>query len=127
MIYEVSVIIFGVKYYYNVLRFGNEVEVNGVFDLMIGDLLKWEVVDGKYVCCNGYLKVSLFGKFIKVILVRFVFEKGEVCIRIIKIYKNKFIYFKKDDEVIFSRLLGIKCNVIILLKGYEFMSCNYFL
>ncbi len=125
MIYEVSATTPGAKYYYNALRFGNEAEVNGAFDLMTGDSLKWEVVDGKHARRNGHPKASLSGKFIKVTLARPVPEKGEARIRIIKTYKNKSTYFKKDDEVIFSRSLGIKRNVIILPKGHELTSCNY--
>lgn len=125
MIYEVSATTPGAKYYYNALRFGNEAEVNGAFDLMTGDSLQWEVVDGKHARRNGHPKASLSGKFIKVTLARAVPEKGEARIRIIKTYKNKSTYFQKGNEVIFSRSLGIKRNVVVLPKGHELTSCNY--
>lgn len=125
MVYEVSATTPGAKYYYNALRFGNNAEVNGAFDLMTGDSLQWEVVDGKHARRNGHPKASLSGKFIKVTLARPVPENGEARIRIIKTYTNKATYFQKDDEVIFSRSLGIKRNVVVLPKGHELISCNY--
>lgn len=125
MVYEVSATTPGAKYYYNTLRFGNEAKVNGAFDLMTGDSLKWEVVDGKHARRNGHPKASLSGKFIKVTLARPVPEKGEARIRIIKTYTNKATYFQQGKEVIFSRSLGIKRNVVVLPKGYELISSNY--
>ncbi len=125
MVYEVSATTPGAKYYYNALRFGNEAKVNGAFDLMTGDSLKWEVVDGKHARRNGHPKASLSGKFIKVVLARPVPENGEARIKIIKTYTNKATYFQQGKEVIFSRSLGIKRNVVVLPKGYEVTSSNY--
>ncbi|MBX2871975.1 MAG: hypothetical protein KTR30_07745 [Saprospiraceae bacterium] len=125
MIYEVSATTPGAKYYYNSLRFGNEAEVNAAYDLMTGDSLQWQVVDGKHARRNGHPKASLSGKFIKVTLARPVPENGEARIRIIKTYTNKAAYFQKGNEVIFNRSLGIKRNVVVLPKGYELTSCNY--
>lgn len=125
MTLEASARTAGAKYYYNALRFGEEAEVTGAFDLMTGDTLKWEVVDGRHARRNGHPKASLSGTFVKVTLARPVPENGEVRIKIIKTYTNKSTYFQKDNEVIFTRLLGIKRNVVVLPKGYELTSCNY--
>ena len=125
MVYEVSATTPGAKYYYNSLRFGNEAKVNGAFDLMTGDSLRCEVVDGKHARRNGHPKASLSGKFIKVTLARPVPENGEARIRIIKTYTNKATYSQQGDEIVFSRSLGIKRNIVVLPKGYELTSSNY--
>lgn len=125
MIYEVSATTAGAAYYYNTLRFGNKATVSGATDLMTGDSLKWTIVDGKHAKRNGHPKASLSGKYVKVALARPVPENGEARIQIEKVYTNAANYFKKGNEVIFSRSLGIKRNVVVLPKGYELTSCNY--
>lgn len=125
MHYEVSATTPGAKYYYNTLRFGNEAKVSGAIDLMTGDSLKWDIVDGKHARRNGHPTASLSGQYAKVTLARPVPANGEARIKIIKTYTNPATYFKKGDEVHFSRSLGIKRNVIVLPKGHELTSCNY--
>lgn len=125
MHYEVSATTPRAKYYYNTLRFGNKATVAGAYDLMTGDSLQWEIVDGKHARRNGHPTASLAGKYIKVNLARPVPTQGEARVKIIKTYTNPATYFKKGNEVTFSRSLGIKRNIVVLPKGYELTSCNY--
>lgn len=125
MINTISATTAGAQYYYDMVRFGNELTVSAAHDLMTGDSLVWQIVDGAHARRNGNPTARLSGKYIKINLARAVPENGEVRIKIIKTYTNEFNYHKKDNEITFRRLMSVKRNVIVLPKGHELTSCNY--
>jgi hypothetical protein len=48
---------------------------------------------------------------------------GETRIRILKTYTDAASYFVKDGQLVFTRPLGIKRNIVVLPKGWELIEC----
>jgi hypothetical protein len=48
---------------------------------------------------------------------------GETRIRIFKTYTDPASYTINDDQLVFTRPLGIKRNVVLLPKGWELIGC----
>jgi len=115
----------GKRHYFNTIRAGAEEEVHGVFDLMTGQPLDWEVVDGEEARRTGHPRADLEGRYIKVALARPVPEGGETRIRIDKTYWDQESYFTEGDEIVFDRSLGIKRNAVVLPAGYELIGVNH--
>lgn len=122
---EVSATTPGAVYYYDALNFGEEIGVAAAIDLMTGDSLRWDLVDGSHAKRNGHPKATLSRKFIKVFLGRPVPENGEARIKIVKNYTNSTAYAQKGDHMTFNRLMGVKRTVVVLPKDHEVISCNY--
>lgn len=123
--YDVSATTPGAEYYFNTLRAGSEHTVHGVTDLMTGQPLQWEVVDGSTARNQGHSTAAPDGEYLRVHLARPVPERGEARIRIDKTYRDPESYLAEDDRIVFTRSLGIKRNSVVLPAGYELVECNY--
>jgi hypothetical protein len=123
--YDVTATTPGARDYFNGIRIGSEPTVHGVYDLMTGQELEWNIVDGATAKKGGVLRANPEGSYIRVKLARPVPEGGEGRIRIDKTYKDPKSYFQDGDNLVFSRTLGIKRNAIVLPAGYEIVQCNY--
>ncbi len=123
--YDVSATTAGAEYYFNTLRAGSEHTVHGVTDLMTGQALEWQVVDGRQARSSGLPAAQVAGEYLRVILARPVPAGGEARIRIDKTYRDTASYWQDGSEIVFSRSLGIKRNSVVLPQGYELIGCNY--
>ncbi len=123
--YDVSATTAGADYYFNSIRHGSEAIVHGVSDLMTGENLEWDVVNGGTAKMSGHETANLERHYIRIKLLRPVPDGGEVRIRIDKTYKDEKSYYIDNNEIIFSRSLGIKRNSVVLPSGYELIACNY--
>lgn len=125
ILYDVSATTPGARYYYNSIRAGAEEEIHGVTDLHTGSALEWEIVDSSHARANGLPRASEDGRYIRVTLARPVPEGGQGRIRIDKTYQDEKSYFLEGQEIVFSRSLGIRRNVVVLPARFELVSCNY--
>ena len=124
VIYDVSAVSPGVKFFFNPIRIGSVATDESVIDLMTGVPLKFEDVSGADAREAGLTSADLNGRYIKVHLARPVPEGGESRVRIIKTYKDPKSYFRDGDSVVFDRSLGITRNSVVLPPGYELVACN---
>jgi hypothetical protein len=124
IVYDVTAVSPGVKYYFNPIRIGSVASDESVIDLMTGEPLKFQEVSGEEARKSGLPNASLEGRYIRVELARPVPQGGEGRIRIIKTYRDAKSYFRDGDAVVFDRPLGIKRNAVVLPAGYELTSCN---
>ena len=63
-------------------------------------------------------------EFIKVYLSAPVPKGGETRIRIFKTYTDPASYTVQNSQLVFTRPLGIKRNVVVLPKGWELIDCG---
>ncbi|MCA1561402.1 MAG: hypothetical protein LC804_14465 [Acidobacteria bacterium] len=124
IIYDVTAVSPGVRFFFNPIRIGSIATDESVIDLMTGGPLKFEDVSGAEARDAGLPNADLNGRYIKVHLARPVPEGGEGRIRIIKTYKDPKSYFRDGDSVVFDRPLGITRNTVVLPPGYELVACN---
>ena len=96
-----------------------------VFVAQPGKELKFEVVTGKDAKTTGLVPSETPDKaeFIKVHLPEPVPKGGETRIRIFKTYTDAASYTVTDGQLVFTRPLGIKRNVVVLPKGWELIEC----
>jgi hypothetical protein len=124
IVYDVTAVSPGAKYFFNPIRQGSEASDESVIDLMTGAPLKFEEITGEQAREAGLTRASLDMHYIKVTLARPVPDGGEGRIRILKTYKDAKSYFRDGDLIVFDRPLGIKRNSVVLPKGYELVSCT---
>ena len=124
IIYDVSAVSPGAKFFFNPIRIGSVATDESVIDLMTGAPLKFQEVSGQEARDSGLANASLEGRYIRVELARPVPQGGEGRIRIIKTYKDSKSYFRDGNAIVFDRPLGIKRNAVVLPPGYELVSCN---
>ncbi len=124
IIYDVTAVSPGAKFFFNPIRVGSVATDESVIDLMTGTLLKFQEVSGAEARESGLANASLEGRYIRVELARPVPQGGEGRIRIIKTYKDPKSYFLDGTAIVFDRPLGIKRNAVVLPPGYELVSCN---
>ena len=124
IIYDVTAVSPGAKFFFNPIRKGSVASDESVIDLASGAQLKFEQVSGAAAREAGLTNADLEGEYIKVTLARPVPEGGEQRIRIIKTYKDPKSYFKDGDAIVFDRPLGIKRNAVVLPPKYELVACN---
>ena len=124
IIYDVTAVTPGAKFYFNPIRKGSTASDESVIDLASGAPLKFEQISGAAAKEAGLSNADLEGEYIKVTLARPVPEGGEQRVRIIKTYKDPKSYFKAGDTIVFDRPLGIKRNAVVLPPGYELTACN---
>ncbi|MCZ6857149.1 MAG: hypothetical protein O7F70_04050 [Gemmatimonadetes bacterium] len=125
IIYDVSVTTPGATVYFNGIRRGSEPTVHAVYDLMTGERLDWEVVDGTAARDQGMLNANPEGQFVQVKLLRAVPDGGEVRLRINKTYRDPASYTSEGNVITFERSLGIRRNAIVLPEGFELIDTNY--
>jgi hypothetical protein len=124
IIYDVTAVSPGAKYFFNPIRIGSVATDESVIDLMTGAPLKFQDVSGQEARDSGLANASLEGRYIRVELARPVPQGGEGRIRIIKTYKDPRSYFRDGNAIVFDRPLGIKRNAVVLPLGFELLSCN---
>ena len=124
IIYDVTAVTPGAKFYFNPIRIGSVATDESVIDLMTGAPLKFDEISGADARESGLSNADLNGRYIRVQLARPVPEGGEGRIRIVKTYKDPKSYYRDGDAIVFDRGLGIKRNSVILPAGYELVSCN---
>ncbi len=124
IVYDVTAVTPGAKYYFNPIRKGSEASDESVVDLMTGTQLKFEEVTGAQAKDAGLTRADLDTKYIQVSLARPVPDGGEGRIRILKTYKDAKSYYREGDLIVFNRPLGIKRNSVVLPQGYGLVSCN---
>ena len=124
IIYDVTAVTPGAKYFFNPIRIGSVASDESVIDLMTGAPLKFQEVSGPEARDAGLSNASLEGRYIRVDLARPVPQGGEGRIRIIKTYKDPKSYYRDGSAIVFDRPLGIKRNAVVLPPGYELVSCN---
>jgi hypothetical protein len=125
IIYDVSATTPGATVYFNAIRVGSEPTVHAVYDLMTGQPLPWEIVDGTAARQAGMENASAEGQYIQVSLARPVPEGGEARLRIDKTYRDPASYMSNGDAIMFERSLGIRRNAVVLPEGYELTASNY--
>jgi hypothetical protein len=124
IIYDVTAVSPGVKYFFNPIRQGSVATDESVIDLMTGTPLKFQEVSGAEARDSGLTNASLDTRYIRVELARPVPDGGEGRIRIIKTYKDPKSYFRDGATIVFDRPLGITRNAVVLPRGFELVSCN---
>lgn len=124
IIYDVTAVTAGAKYFFNPIRQGSVATDESVIDLMTGTPLKFQEVTGAEARESGLANANLETHYIRVELARPVPTAGEGRIRIIKTYKDPKSYYRDGAAIVFDRPLGIKRNGVVLPPGYELTSCN---
>jgi hypothetical protein len=124
IIYDVTAVTPGARFYFNPIRKGSTASDESVIDLATGRPLPFEQVSGAEASKAGLTNADLEGEYIKVQLARPVPDGGGARIRIIKTYKDPKSYFRDRDAIVFDRPLGIKRNAVVLPAGYELVGCN---
>ncbi|HET7218750.1 MAG TPA: hypothetical protein VFJ02_11920 [Vicinamibacterales bacterium] len=124
IVYDVTAVSPGARYFFNPIRIGSVVTDESVIDLMTGAPLAFKEVSGQEARDAGLTNASLEGRYIRVELARPVPQGGEGRIRIIKTYKDPKSYYRDGQAIVFDRPLGIKRNSVVLPPGYELVSCN---
>jgi hypothetical protein len=124
IIYDVTAVSPGVKYFFNPIRPGSIATDESVIDLMTGAPLKFQEVSGAEARESGLTNANLDTRYIRVELARPVPTGGEGRIRIIKTYKDPKSYFRDGSTIVFDRPLGVTRNAVVLPPGFEIVSCN---
>jgi hypothetical protein len=124
IIYDVTAVTPGAKFFFNPIRQGSVATDESVIDLMTGGPLKFQEVSGAEARESGLPNAGLDSRYIRVELARPVPQGGEGRIRIIKTYKDPKSYFREGSTIVFDRPLGIKRNAVVLPQGFELVSCN---
>ena len=124
IIYDVSAVTPGARFFFNPIRVGSEASDESVLDMASGKPLAFEVVSGADARDSGLRNADLQGQYIRVALARPVPEGGEARIRIIKTYRDPKTYRRDADAIVFDRPLGITRNSVVLPAGYELIACN---
>jgi hypothetical protein len=124
IIYDVTAVTPGAKFFFNPIRPGSIATDESVIDLMTGTPLKFQEIGGAEARESGLANASLDGRYIRVELARPVPDGGGGRIRIIKTYKDPKSYYRDGTAIVFDRPLGIKRNAVVLPPGFELVSCN---
>src|SRR5437763_7552089 len=123
--YDVTTAREGAELFFNPIRVGSIATKEKVLARATGKELQFEVVSGKEAKTSGLVsdKTADDAQFIRVHLPGPVPKGGETRIRILKTYTDAASYFVKDGQLVFTRPLGIKRNVVLLPKGWELIEC----
>jgi hypothetical protein len=123
--YDVTATREGAPFFFNPIRPGSISTKERVIERSSGKELKFEVVNGKEARATGLVPAETPDKaeFIKVYLPGPVPKGGETRIRIFKTYTDAASYMLSDGQLVFTRPLGIKRNVVVLPKGWELIEC----
>jgi hypothetical protein len=124
IVYDVTAMTAGARYYFNPIRRGSEATDERVIDLMSGETLKFDVVSGAEAKKGGHPSADAETSYIRVHLPRPVPKDGEIRLRIWKTYKDPKSYYREGDLVVFNRSLGIRRNAVVLPAGHELVACN---
>lgn len=123
--YDVTATREGAQFFFNPIRPGSVASKEKVIERSTGKELQFEVVTGKDAKPTGLVPPETPDKaeFIRVRLPGPVPKGGQTRIRIFKTYTDAPSYALVDGQLVFTRPLGIKRNVIVLPKGWELIEC----
>jgi len=123
--YDVTATREGALFFFNPIRPGSVAMKERVIERSTRKETKYEVVNGKEAKATGLVPAETPDKaeFIKVHLPGPVPKGGETRIRIFKTYTDAPSYTLSDGQLVFTRPLGIKRNVVVLPKGWELIEC----
>jgi hypothetical protein len=124
IIYDVTAVTPGARYFFNPIRKGSEASDESVIDLMTGAPLAFREITGQQARDGGLQDADLDTHYIQVTLARPVPDGGQGRIRILKTYKDPKSYFREGDAIVFNRPLGIRRNAVVLPKGCELIGAN---
>jgi hypothetical protein len=124
--YDVTATKEGSPFFLNPIRPGSVATKERVIERSSGKELQFETVTGKDAKATGLASAETPDKaeFIKVHLPGPVPKGGETRIRIFKTYTDAASYTLTDGNLVFTRPLGIKRNVVLLPKGWELIECG---
>ncbi len=126
ILYEVTAVTPGARYYFNPIRKGSIASDESVFDRATGRPLPFSEVGAAAARADGMRVSDSTQRYIRVTLPRPVAaEGGESRVLIVKTYEDAASYMSVGDTVTFTRSLGIKRNAIVLPQGYELISSTY--
>src|SRR5687768_1727327 len=100
IIYDVTAVTPGAKFYFNPIRIGSVATDESVIDLMTGAPLKFDEISGADARGSGLSNADLNGRYIRVQLARPVPDGGEGRIRIVKTYKDPKSYYRDGDAIV---------------------------
>jgi hypothetical protein len=123
--YDVTAAREGAQFFFNPIRPGSVATKERVIERSSGKELKFEVVNGKDAKATGLVPADTSDKaeFIKVHLRGPVPKGGQTPIRIFKTYTEAPSYALSDGQLVCTRPLGIKRNVVVLPRGWEVVEC----
>jgi len=123
--YDVTQAREGAEFFFNPIRAGSTASKERVIARATGKDLPFEVVSGKTAKSSGLVSPTTpdDAQFIRVKLPGPVPKGGETRIRILKTYTDAVSYFVKDGQLVFTRPLGIKRNIVVLPKAWELIEC----
>src|SRR5438270_453959 len=123
--YDVTATREGARFFLNPIRPGSVATKERVIERSTGKELKFETVDGKAAKAEGLAPPETpdQAEFIKVHLPGPVPKGGETRIRIFKTYTDAASYTVNDGQLVFTRPLGIRRNVVMLPRGWELVGC----
>lgn len=125
ILYEVTVLTPGARWFFNPIRPGSVASDEHVTDRATGAPLKFDVVDGAVARAAGVDDAKTGDSFIRVALARPVpADGGQGRVLIDKTYTDARSYRVEGDEIVFQRPLGIKRNAVVLPSGWELAECN---
>ena len=125
ILYEVTATTPGATQYFNVIRAGSVATDERVHDRATGKALPFEEVGGAVARAGGVAGADTAGRYIRVQLARPVPAEGEARILIDKTYEDRASYLMRGDTLVFTRLLSIKRNSVVLPLGYELLEANW--
>ena len=108
----------------NPIRQGSVASDERVTDLATGRPLTFTVIAGSEARTLGLPDAQPDAQYLRIDLARPVPPDGEQRIRIDKTYKDPVSYSRDGADILFTRLLGIRRNKVVLPPGYELVSCN---
>lgn len=124
ILYDVTATTTGARHFYNSIRAGADETVNRVTDLHTGQPLRWQIQTGEVARTREHPRASLTGRYIEVALARPVPIGGGVRLRIDKTYVDTASYQAEPGGIVFTRVLGIARNSVVLPTGYELVAVN---
>ena len=126
IIYEVTAVTPGARYYFNPIRRGSIASDESVFDRATGRPLAFWEVGAAEARAEGVRVDDSTQRYIRVTLPRPVpADGGESRVLIIKTYEDATSYTSAGDTITFTRPLGIKRNAVVLPAGYEMVASTY--
>ena len=124
ILYDVAATTAGATVFLNPIRQGSTASDERVTDLATGRPLTFAVIAGSDARRLGLPNAQPDAQYLRIDLARPVPPDGEQRIRIDKTYKDPVSYSRDGADILFTRLLGIRRNKVVLPPGYELVSCN---
>lgn len=124
ILYDVTATTPGARVYDNPIRRGSAASAEVVTDAATGRPLKHETVPAETARADG-VEGDAADQYLRVHLARPVPVDGGGRIRIDKTYADPNSYrLERGGVIVFSRLLGVRRNTVVLPAGYELLACN---